>query len=71
MSRNRGLLAAGGAALSALLTLVHGDLVPIAIAGASASTGLAAYLAIPRENAVDDLKKEVRAETLLKFSRCY
>jgi len=38
-----GLLAAVGATMSALVGLVHGDLVPVIIVGASVATGMAAY----------------------------
>lgn len=41
------LLAAAGAAMSALVGLVHGDLAGIMAAGAAGAAGLAAYLAIP------------------------
>jgi hypothetical protein len=44
-----GLLAAVGAAMSALVGLVHSDLVWVAIADAAAATGLAAYLALPKK----------------------
>ena len=48
MSRTMvGLLAAAGAIMSALVGLVHGDLVPVMIMGAGASAGLAAYSALP------------------------
>jgi hypothetical protein len=39
-----GLLAALGAVLSVLVSLVHGDLVPVMVLGAGAASGLAAYL---------------------------
>lgn len=42
-----GLLAAAGAAMSAIVRLVHGDLVWVTIANTAAATGLAAYLALP------------------------
>jgi hypothetical protein len=42
-----GLLAALGAAMSALVSLVHGDLMPVMILGASAATGFAAYMPLP------------------------
>jgi hypothetical protein len=42
-----GLLAAFGAIMAALVSFVHGDLEPVAILAAGASTGLAAYLALP------------------------
>ena len=42
-----GLLAAVGSAMSALVALSHGDLIPLMVAGACAATGLAAYLAAP------------------------
>ena len=42
-----GLLAAVGAAMSALVGLTHGDFAWAALAEASAATGLAAYLALP------------------------
>jgi hypothetical protein len=41
-----GLLAAVGAAMSALVGLTHGDLVPLVIAGAATASGLAASLAL-------------------------
>jgi hypothetical protein len=41
-----GLLAAVGAAMSALAGIVHGDFVPVVIAHAAVATGLAAYLAL-------------------------
>lgn len=49
MSRSMvvGLLAAVGVIMSALAGLIHGDLVPVLIAGAAAGSGLAAYLALP------------------------
>jgi hypothetical protein len=48
MSRRMvGLLAAAGATMSAIVGLVHGDVVPIMIAGAGTASGLAAYLALP------------------------
>jgi hypothetical protein len=50
MSRSMvGLLAAAGAIMSALVSLVHGDLVPAIIVGAGTSAGLAAYLALPSQ----------------------
>jgi hypothetical protein len=42
-----GLLAAVGAAMSALAAFAHGDLVRVTIADAAAATGLAAYLSAP------------------------
>ena len=42
-----GLLAAVGAALSALVGLTHGDVVWAMVSGAAAATGLAATLALP------------------------
>jgi hypothetical protein len=42
-----GLLTAAGAAMSALVAFVHGDLTWVTIADAAAATGLAAYLAAP------------------------
>lgn len=42
-----GLLAAAGAAMSALVGLVHADMVPVMIASAGAAAGLAAYLTLP------------------------
>jgi hypothetical protein len=42
-----GLLAAVGAAMSMVASLVHGDLFWAAVAAAAAATGLAAYLALP------------------------
>jgi hypothetical protein len=41
------LLAAVGAAMSALVALAHGALIWLTIADAAAATGLAAYLALP------------------------
>lgn len=41
-----GLLAAVGAAMSALAGLAHGDLVWVIIGNAASATGLAAYLAL-------------------------
>jgi hypothetical protein len=41
-----GLLAAIGVAVSALVGLTHGDVVPIMVATASTATGLGAYLAL-------------------------
>jgi hypothetical protein len=47
MSRSMvGLLAAVGTAMSALVGLIHGDLIPVLIAAASSATGLAACLAL-------------------------
>ena len=42
-----GLLAAVGAAMSALVAFAHSDLISLTIAGAAIATGLAAYLALP------------------------
>jgi hypothetical protein len=48
MPRNMvGLLAAAGTAMAALVSLVHGDLVPVMIVGGGSATGLAAWLALP------------------------
>ena len=45
MSRGMvGLLAAVGAAMSALVGLAHGDIVWIAVADAAVATGLVAYV---------------------------
>ena len=44
-----GLLAAVGAAMSALAAFAHGDLVWLTIAEAAAATGLASYLALDPE----------------------
>jgi hypothetical protein len=41
-----GLLAAVGAAMSALVGFAHGDLVLVTVADAAVATGLAAYLAL-------------------------
>ena len=41
-----GLLAAAGAAMSALVAFAHGDSVLSVISGAASATGLAAYLAV-------------------------
>jgi hypothetical protein len=41
-----GLLAAVGAAMSALVGLAHGELVWVIVAGAATATGAAAYLAL-------------------------
>jgi hypothetical protein len=54
-----GLLAAVGAAMSALAAFAHGDLVWTTIADAAAATGLAAYLALPA-------KKELRITKCLR-----
>ena len=42
-----GLLAAAGAIVSALVGFAHGDLTPLAIAGAGAAAGLLAYVTSP------------------------
>jgi hypothetical protein len=42
-----GLFAAAGAAMAAIVSLVHGDAAGAAIVGAAAGAGLAAYGAIP------------------------
>jgi hypothetical protein len=42
-----GLLAAIGAASSALVGLTHGELVWVMLADATAAAGIAAYLALP------------------------
>jgi hypothetical protein len=48
MSRGMvGLLAAVGAAMSALVGLAHSDIVWIAVADAAVATGLAAYATAP------------------------
>ena len=48
MSRSMvGLLAAVGTTMSVLAGLVHGRLDALAVAGAGAASGLAAYLALP------------------------
>jgi len=47
-----GLLAAVGAAMSALVAFAHGDFVWLAIADAAAATGLAAYLALPAKKKI-------------------
>ena len=52
-----GLLAAVGAAMSAIVGLAHGDLVWVVLADAAAATGLAAYLALPAE------KKDLEAHS--------
>jgi hypothetical protein len=44
-----GLLAAAGAAMSAVVGLVHGDVVWSLVAGASTAVGLAGYLATPQK----------------------
>lgn len=41
-----GLLAAVGAAMSALASFVHGDLIAVIIINAAVATGSAAYLAL-------------------------
>jgi len=51
-----GLLAAVGAAMSALVGLVHGDLTWVALADAAAATGLAAYLALPSNKKKSSLR---------------
>ena len=61
MPRNMvGLLAAVGTAMSALVGLVHGDLVWAAIADASLATGLAAYLALLPEKKIFSLRVNIR-----------
>ena len=49
MTRNMavGLLAAVGAAMSALVGLSHGDIIGVMLADAAVATGFAAYLALP------------------------
>jgi hypothetical protein len=48
MRRNMvGLLAAVGAAMSALVGLTHGDVVWGMVTGAATATGVAAYAALP------------------------
>jgi hypothetical protein len=42
-----GLLVAVGTAMSGLIGLTHGDVIPALITGAAFATGLAAYLALP------------------------
>jgi sarcosine oxidase gamma subunit len=42
-----GLLAAVGAAMSALVGVSHADVLTVMIMGAGAATGLAAFLALP------------------------
>jgi hypothetical protein len=42
-----GLLAAAGAAMSALVGLTHGDSASVLVAAAAAASGCAAYLALP------------------------
>ena len=42
-----GLFAAAGAAMSALVGLLHGDLTWMMVVDAAGATGLAAYLALP------------------------
>jgi uncharacterized membrane protein YuzA (DUF378 family) len=50
MSRSMvGLLAAAGAIMAGLIGLTHGDLPLALVAGAGASTGLAAYWALPSQ----------------------
>jgi hypothetical protein len=49
-----GLLAAVGATMSALIALVHGDVVLVIIAiAAGVATGSAAYTALPPEKKMD------------------
>lgn len=56
MSRNMvGLLAAVGATMSALVSLVHGDLVPLMIIGVGTATGLAAFLALPLQKKLSEV----------------
>ena len=53
MPRNMvGLLAAVGAAMSALVAFAHGDLAWVTIADAAVATGLAAYAAAPPPTAL-------------------
>jgi hypothetical protein len=48
MSRNMvGLLAAVGTAMSALVGLVHGDLVWVVLTSGAAASGFAAFLPLP------------------------
>ena len=41
------LLAATGATMSALVTVVHGDLVWVTVVGVAVASGLTAYVAFP------------------------
>lgn len=62
MSRTMvGLLAAVAAAMSALVGLTHGDLVPVMIAIASGATGLAAYAAAPAKKNAPSLAQSLRS----------
>jgi hypothetical protein len=59
-----GLLAAVGAAMSALVGFAHGDLVLVTVADAAVATGLAAYLALLPSSA---LKKCLKSTTGINF----
>jgi hypothetical protein len=61
-----GLLAAVGAAMSALVGLVRGDLAGIMVAGVAGAAGLAAYLAIPASKNLRDC----RSATTCSGSAC-
>jgi hypothetical protein len=59
-----GLLAAVGAAMSALVALAHGALVWLTMADAAAATGLAAYLALlPFKKNVHGVSMHAYADT--------
>ncbi len=48
-----GLLAAVGTAMSALVSFIHGGVTPVLITSAAASTGLAAFLALPSKKILE------------------
>jgi hypothetical protein len=52
-----GLCAAAGTALSAGASLIHGDIVPVLVTGASTATGLAAYLPLTDAGSLAPIKK--------------
>jgi hypothetical protein len=61
-----GLLAAVGAAMSALVAYTHGDLTWITIADAALATGLAAYAAAPSKKMLIDM-----LTAYMKLTHCY
>lgn len=64
-----GLLAAVGAAMSALVSFAHGDLVWVTIADAAAATGLAAYLAAaPPIKKMPSLCKSLTVECYMRIT---
>ena len=68
-----GLLAAVGAAMSALVGLLRGEVAWVALADAAAATGLAAYLALPPNKKplhVDDSSVQDYPSSQHRLSRC-